>query len=71
MESSKYDIPLTIEAVADATAELGMPISRRAARDAIYGHRIGFVQIGRARFTSRDDLIAFFESCRVEPKALA
>ena len=65
---NQYVIPLKPDDVSWATTDLGTPISPRAAQGAINAGRIGFVKIGRARYTSMADLLTFIESCRVEPK---
>ncbi len=66
---SEWNIPLTEKDVSRAAADMGTPITAGAARFAIKGHRIAYVQIGRTRFTSRSSLLDFFDSCRVEPKS--
>ncbi|WP_133259381.1 hypothetical protein [Mycobacterium colombiense] len=65
-----YDIPYKSDVIA-AEISGGLiegHVAARAIRDAMRDGRIGHIRIGRTKYTSRDDLIEFVESCIFQPK---
>lgn len=66
-------IRLTGTAVADAVDELdlGVTVTPRFASDEIRRGRIGGIQLGRARWTTPDDIREWIASCRFDTNAVA
>lgn len=64
----RYDILLTPETVAEECERQGTPASKTAVRTAIYAGEFAYVRVGRHRHTTAEDVAAWIESRRVEPR---